>query len=77
MGSGKMKEVDGIPDYIIYRKHRYYYVPFSRAGSYENCEETQKKIKKIGILGPSTIVRSYSEGGRSLPYTYAVYSQKK
>jgi len=69
-----MREVDGAPDFIIHRKHRYYYVPFSRAGNYEECEKTQKKIKKIGILGPSTIVRCHDWGQ---PYTYAVYARIK
>jgi hypothetical protein len=73
-----MKEVDGIPDFIIYRKHRYYYVPFSIAGNYEECEKTQRKIKKIGILVPSVIVRSYDVRGRAgWPYSYAVYARIK
>jgi hypothetical protein len=73
-----MREVDGIPDYIIYRKHRYYYVPFSNSGDYKECEKTQKKITKIGILVPSVIVRCYDIRGRAgWPYTYAVYARMK
>jgi hypothetical protein len=71
-----MKEVIGIPDYIIYRRKRYYFVPDSVRGT-----KGDLLPKFIGTkwdtkyTGTPLIVLCHDPRGSNYPEHYAIYAK--
>ena len=72
-----IKEIGYMPDYVMYRKRRYTYVPFSHCNGFEEAEKIAKKVNRgmEPYTGKAIMVRVYGRGGKGYPYGYAVFAK--